>query len=100
MRRRTETTLISKYLLFTSVRVESIRVDCLSFGVDRSLRAYLSRRYLNFVIIFQMENQKPKIDYLLEQLLQARDRLFFQIADENKDRFTETAMLCIVTMKR
>ena len=47
-----------------------------------------------------MEYQKPKIDYLLEQLLQARDRLFFQIADENKDRFTETAMLCIVTMKR
>ena len=64
------------------------------------MRAVLWRRYINFGLKFKMEFQKPKIDYLLEQLLQARDRLFFQIADENKDRFTETAMLCIVTMKR
>ena len=46
-----------------------------------------------------MEADSPKLDYMLEEVLQVRDQLIYKTFEENKDRFSSTSVLCIITYK-
>ena len=46
-----------------------------------------------------MEADSAKLDYMLEEVLKVRDQLIYKTFEENKDRFSSTSVLCIITYK-